>query len=29
MLVLVLVLVLEWNVWFWCVRGRLDPRKEP
>jgi hypothetical protein len=19
----VLVLVLEWNVWFWCVRGRV------
>jgi hypothetical protein len=17
------------DVWFWCVRGRLDPRKEP
>ena len=23
-LVLVLVLVLEWNVWFWCVRGRVE-----
>jgi hypothetical protein len=22
--VLVLVLVLEWNVWFWCVRGRVE-----
>ena len=27
MLVLVLVLVLEWNVWFWCVRGQLDPHR--
>jgi hypothetical protein len=23
-LVLVLVLVLEWNVWSWCVRGRVE-----